>query len=91
MSQRFVVAVVILFCFYSLHTVSFELIMCLANCTSLVLYRSMRERRQILEKNVTVIPNKIMLSETNLLKVLTLNGTVTFYFVPCFCNTCNIP
>lgn len=31
--------------------------------------RSMKERRQVLEKNVTVIPNKIMLSETNFLKV----------------------
>ncbi|KAJ7393415.1 DNA ligase 3 [Desmophyllum pertusum] len=29
---------------------------------------SMKERRQVLEKNVTVIPNKIMLSETNFLK-----------------------
>lgn len=29
----------------------------------------MKERRQILEANVTVIPNKIMLSETNFLKV----------------------
>ena len=29
----------------------------------------MKERRQILEKNVTVIPNKIMLSETNFLRV----------------------
>ena len=32
-------------------------------------FRSMKERRQVLEKNVTVIPNKIMLSETNFLKV----------------------
>jgi len=30
--------------------------------------KSMKERRQILEANVTVIPNKIMLSETNFLK-----------------------
>ncbi|XP_020612106.1 DNA ligase 3-like isoform X2 [Orbicella faveolata] len=30
--------------------------------------KSMKERRQVLEKNVTVIPNKIMLSETNFLK-----------------------
>lgn len=33
-----------------------------------VMKKSMKERRQILEKNVTVIPNKIMLSETNFLR-----------------------
>ena len=36
---------------------------------TLNVFRSMKERRQILEKNVTVIPNKIMLSETNFLRV----------------------
>ncbi|XP_078374052.1 DNA ligase 3-like isoform X2 [Oculina patagonica] len=30
--------------------------------------KSVKERRQVLEKNVTVIPNKIMLSDTNFLK-----------------------
>ncbi|XP_074625585.1 DNA ligase 3-like isoform X2 [Acropora palmata] len=33
-----------------------------------LMQKSMKERRQILEANVTVIPNKIMLSETNFLK-----------------------
>ena len=35
----------------------------------------MKERRQILEKNVTVIPNKIMLSETNFLRVCDFSCT----------------
>ena len=40
----------------------------------------MKERRKILEKNVTVIPNKIMLSETNFLTVNDLQFFFAVYF-----------
>ena len=45
----------------------------------------MKERRQVLEKNVTVIPNKIMLSETNFLKVCICMSIHFLFKLSCSC------